>query len=145
MESIYQAFQNGKLIFLPKAVPLKATDRNSHSEVFLRKSVLKICSKFTREHPCRSANSIKLLEIALRHGCSPVNLLHICRTPFLRNTSGWLLLHGVVFDPLTWRFYKSRPSNKKQWKNNLQSDLANLPLFSSSSILYEYFLGSVIS
>ena len=28
----------------------------------------------------------------LRHGCSPVNLLHIFRTPFPRNTCGWLLL-----------------------------------------------------
>ena len=63
------------------------------------KSVLKICSKFTGEHPCRSAISIKLLcnfiEIALRHGCSPVNLLHIFRTPFPKNTSGRLLLNFV--------------------------------------------------
>ena len=29
--------------------------RNSHSEVFLGKDVLKICSKFTREHTCQSA------------------------------------------------------------------------------------------
>ena len=28
----------------------------------------------------------------LRHGCSPVNLLHIFRTPFSRNSSEWLLL-----------------------------------------------------
>ena len=32
------------------------------------------------------------IEIALRHGCSRVNLLHIFRTPFLRNTSKGLLL-----------------------------------------------------
>ena len=61
--------------------------RSSHLEVFQRKSVLKICSKFTGKHPCRSAISIKLqsnfIEIALRHGCSPVNLLYIFRTPFL--------------------------------------------------------------
>ena len=31
------------------------------------------------------------IEISLRHGCSPVNLLHIFRTPFLKNTSGRLL------------------------------------------------------
>ena len=31
--------------------------------------------------------------MALRHGCSPVDLLHISRTPFPRNTSGWLLLN----------------------------------------------------
>ena len=38
-----------------------AIDRSSHPEVFLRKGVLKICSKFTGEHPCRSVISIKLL------------------------------------------------------------------------------------
>ena len=31
-------------------------------------------------------------EITLRHGCSPVNLLHIFKTLFIKNTSGWLLL-----------------------------------------------------
>ena len=56
--------------------------------VFLRKGVLKICSKFTGEQPRRSMISIKLL----RHGCSPVNLLHIFRTPFPKNTSGGLFL-----------------------------------------------------
>ena len=35
-------------------------NRSSHPEVFLWKGVLKICSKFTGEHPCRSAISIKL-------------------------------------------------------------------------------------
>ena len=34
--------------------------RSSHPEVFLTKGVLKICSKFTGEHPYRSAISIKL-------------------------------------------------------------------------------------
>ena len=76
--------------------------RSSHPEVFLRKGVLKICSKFTRERPCRSAISIKLqsnfIEITLRHRCSPVNLLHIFRTPFSKNTSGRLLLS--LKDPL---------------------------------------------
>ena len=71
--------------------------RSSRPEVFLEKGILKICSKFTGGHPCRSVISIKLqnsfIEIPLRHGCSPVNLLHIFRTPFLRNTSGWLLLY----------------------------------------------------
>ena len=70
--------------------------RSSRSEVLLRKGVLKICRKFTREHPCRSVISIKFLcnfiEIRLRHGCSPVNVLHILRTCFLKNKSGRLLL-----------------------------------------------------
>ena len=67
-------------------------DRDSHPEVFLVKCVLKICSKFTGKHPCRSVISIKLqsnfIEITLRHGCFPVSLLHIFKTPFFRNTSG---------------------------------------------------------
>ena len=37
------------------------THRSSHPEVFLRKGVLKTCSKFTGEHPCRSVISIKFL------------------------------------------------------------------------------------
>ena len=32
------------------------------------------------------------IEITLQHECSPVNLLHIFRAPFFRNTSGGLLL-----------------------------------------------------
>ena len=43
------------------------------------------------------------IEIALRHGCSPVNLLHNFRTPFLKNTSGrlpltkwWVLLSCII-------------------------------------------------
>ena len=65
--------------------PLTLTFRSSPPEVFLGKGVLKLCIKFTREHPCQSVISINLLcnfiEITLRHGCSPVNLLHIFRTP----------------------------------------------------------------
>ena len=67
-------------------------NRSSRSEVFLGKGVLKICSEFTGEHPRRSVISTKLLcnfyEITLRHGCSPVNSMHIFRIPFLKSTSG---------------------------------------------------------
>ena len=94
--------------------------RSSVPEVSLRKGVLKICCKFTGEHPCRNVISIKLqssfIEIALRHGCSPVNLLHLFRTTFPRSTSGWLLLchllihlelgkHFVSGVPYFWGFY----------------------------------------
>ena len=75
--------------------------RSSRPEVFLRKGILKICIKVTGEHPCRIAISIKLqsnfIEIALRYACSPVNLLQLFRTPFPRNTSGWLLLHHIRY------------------------------------------------
>ena len=74
--------------------------RSSHPEVFLEKGVLKICNKLTEEHLCRSVISIKLLcnfiEITLRHGCSPVNLLHIFRAPFTKNTSERLLLNLIL-------------------------------------------------
>ena len=79
--------------------------RGSRPEVFLIKGALKICSKFTGESPCRSVISIKLLcifiEITRRHGCSPVNLPHIFRTPFLKNTSGRLLLDFECRTPYT--------------------------------------------
>ena len=75
--------------------------RSSLSEVFLGKGVLKICSQFRGEHPCRGAISIMLLcnfiVITLRHGCPPVNLQHIFRTPFPKNTSGGLLLKGAYW------------------------------------------------
>ena len=56
------------------------------------------------------------IEIAFRHGCCPVNLLHIFRTPFVKNTSVWLLLKisksiGIL--------YKSRDVLSKQCLNQL--------------------------
>ena len=73
--------------------------RSSRPQVFLVKVVLKICSIFTGEHPLQSVISIKLLcnffEITLRPGCSRVNLLHIFRTPFPKNTSGRLLVYST--------------------------------------------------
>ena len=62
----------GDFAFFP--VTKVRRNRNNHLEVFLGKGVLKICSKFTGEHPCRSAISIKL------------------QRNFSKNTSGWLLL-----------------------------------------------------
>ena len=51
----------------------KEASRSSYPEVFLGKGVLKICSKFTGEHPCWSVILITLLcnftEIALQHWC----------------------------------------------------------------------------
>ena len=73
--------------------------RSSHTDVFIGKGVLKICSKFTGEHSCRSVISIKLqssfIEITLRHGCSPLNLLHNFKIAFPKNTFGWLHLMFV--------------------------------------------------
>ena len=74
--------------------------KSSRAEVFWGKGVLRICSKLAGEHPSPSVISIKFqsnfIEITLRHGCSPINLLHIFRTSFPKNTSGWLLLNVAV-------------------------------------------------
>ena len=84
------------ILFYATEICKQIGGRSSRPEVLLRKGVLKICSKFIGEHPRWSAISIKLqsnfMETALRHGSSPVNWPHIFRTPFPRNTSGWLLL-----------------------------------------------------
>ena len=56
---------------------------SSLPEVLLGKVVLIICSKSTGEHPCRIVMQSNFIEIPIQDGCSPVNLLHIFRTPFL--------------------------------------------------------------
>ena len=57
----------------------------------LRNIVMKICSKFTGEHPCWNAILIKN-KVSLQHACSPVHLMHMFRTAFPKDTSGKLLL-----------------------------------------------------
>ena len=73
------------------------TFRSCCPELFFGRSLLKICSKFTGELPYLSVISIKLqssfIEIALWLGCSPLNLLHIFRTPFHKNFSVEVLLN----------------------------------------------------
>ena len=75
-------------------------NRSNRPGAFLWNGVLKICSIFTGEYPCWSRISIKLLynfiEITFPHGRSPVNLLHIFRKPFLKNTYGRLLLNQYL-------------------------------------------------
>ena len=82
-------------------VLIKEFSRSIPSEVFLGKVVLKICSKFTVEHPCQSVISMKLqsnfTELALWNGRFPVILLHIFRKPFPMSTSGGLLLFRTLF------------------------------------------------
>ena len=97
------------------------TSTSSRPEVFLRKGVLKMYSKFTGEHPCRSAISIKLfcnfIEIALRHGCSPVHLLHIFKTPFPKNTPRRPLLNFAYFQNI----FNKILTLKVVWKYNFET------------------------
>ena len=69
--------------------------KSIRSEVFLVKRFLKICRKLL----------CNFIEITLWHGCSPVNLLHIFRTPFTKNTSGWLLLEIIKNDVKSYMDY----------------------------------------
>ena len=86
-------------------LPFNPLFRSSSPEVFLGKGVLKIRSNFSGEHPCRSGISVKLLcifiEIALRHGCSPVNCCIFYEHLYLRTPLDgcfWLLLwHFLTF------------------------------------------------
>ena len=50
------------------------------------------------------------IEIAFPHGCSPVNLLPIFRTPFLKNSSGWLLLELKTMK-------KQKTQRRQKYKN----------------------------
>ena len=108
--------------------------KSSCSEVFLVKDVLKICSKFTGEHPCRSVILIKLqsnfFEITLRHGYSPVNLLQISIHLFLRTPLGGCFcstkhmfctrfptrcLSETAYDLLQFHYPKKCPYSELYW------------------------------
>ena len=64
----------------------------------------KCFKKYCQKQPCRGVLKKRcsgvisinfqsnFIEITLRHGCSPVNFLHIFRTPFPKNTPRRLLL-----------------------------------------------------
>ena len=79
----------------------------------LRGVLMKRCSEnmqqIYRRTPMPSAISIKLLcnfmEITLRHGCSPVNFLHIFRKPFLKNTSEGLLQDIGIADKILFHLF----------------------------------------
>ena len=81
--------------------------------MFLGKDILKICSKVKGEHKCRSAISIKLhaslLKSHFSNGRSPVNFLHVFRTPLHNNTSGGLLLNSKRFERSFISFFNLTP------------------------------------
>ena len=100
--------------------------------ILIKKDVLKMSSKFSYKHSCRSVVSIKsqsnFIEITFPHRCSPVNLLHIFRIPFSMNTSRGLLLVVISWTELlqgflirkililqeketTWRMKKNKNSS----------------------------------
>ena len=100
-----------------------AIARSSCPEVFLRKSVLKICSKFTEEHPCGSVISIKLqssfIEIALPHGCS----LNFCIfSEYLSYEHLWMAVSVLLRKLLDYCLWNStEPKNADVSKINKKS------------------------
>ena len=107
------------LIYITKARCLFITHRSTPSEVFLGKDVLKIYSKFTREHPCLSVVSMKFLYsfIEIIYGMGfLVNFQHISITPFYKNTFGRLPLVYLWFsDVFIQRVQKE--TEKMKWFN----------------------------
>ena len=81
--------------------------RSSCPEVFLEKVVPKICSEFTGEHPCRRMILISYFATLWNPTSalvfSTVNLLHIFKTPFSKNTSGLRLVYKAE---TSWNFRK---------------------------------------
>ena len=74
--------KNLPLVKFPKCFP-------DHSQKQPSRAVL-------RKRYSENVQHSNFIAIALRHGCSPVNLLHIFRTSFPKNSSGRLRLHSVL-------------------------------------------------
>ena len=88
--------------------------KRSRSEAFLGKGVLKIYSNFTGEYPRRSAickvgSARQFYWNHTSTWCSPVNLLHIFRTPFTKK-----IFEGLLLDMVLWiskciqRYFQSK-------------------------------------
>ena len=54
----------------------------------------------------RFKNGNYFIEITLWDGCSPVNLLHIFRSPFPKNTYGRLLLYLAPYQTFTMEIFR---------------------------------------
>ena len=79
-------------------------------------------------------STILLREIALRHGCSPVNLLHLFRTPFPKNTYGGLyLLCGRS------KIRSSNPWHVRKWEYPGISHILHICFQQKCLLRYSYF------
>ena len=75
------------------------------AEPEFRLSWMKLCSSDNHYTTAPQLKPVKLritfTDITFRHGCSPVNLLHIFRIPFPKNTSGGMLLDFDILNSLS--------------------------------------------
>ena len=91
---------------------------------FIKKVVLKNVCIIRRKTPEQAWAGLKLyLKKRLWHRCFLVNFVKLLRTPFLRNTSGWLFLHGLWNIPAG--IYLLKVNNKlfKVHKENIRATL----------------------
>ena len=93
----------------------------------LRKRCSETMQQISGEHPCWSAISIKMrskfIEITLRHGRSPVILLDIFRTHFLKNTSRRLLMN--VSNYFLQNLFPAFSKTNKLLGNNCATSIVN--------------------
>ena len=75
-------------------VRLKSALTSLYQKQPSRSVLRKMCSENMQQNMQqeKTHGELRFIELALWHGCSPLNLLHIHRTPFLKNTPGQLLL-----------------------------------------------------
>ena len=114
-------------------------DRAARQRCSQEKVFWKYRAKFTGEQPSRNEISLKLLcsfiEIALCHECSPVNLLHIFRTRFYKNTSGGLLLRSessCILPHVFWFITRTILSRFKCFYSGVQIFLRFMVVFAKT-------------
>ena len=88
--------------------------RSNPLAVLLGRGFLLISTNLQNTKPKCDFNKFAL-QITFRHGCSPVNLLHIFKTPFPKNTFGGLQL--CVVSERAW----NKESNDSQSFENLEN------------------------
>ena len=100
--------------------PSKKNTRSSLPEVFLRKSVLKICSEFTVEHPCQKCDFNK---VALQL--------------YWNRTSAWgfyckfaAYFQNTVLPKHLWKAVSRTPMNGLQIKQRFYTNLISFKLAS---------------
>ena len=71
-----------------------------------RKSCSENMQQIYRRTPMPKCDFNKVV-LQLRHGCSPVNLFHIFRTPFSKNTFGGLLLTFKILSMFLSKLFRS--------------------------------------
>ena len=79
--------------------------RSSRPDLFCKKSVFRIFTKFTGKHLCQGLFFNKVA--GLKHKCFPINIAKFLRTPILKSTKEPLLLMAALSCYYIHLIYKS--------------------------------------